>query len=125
MIGAVVFLNTRRPGSTLLPRIGVVLLACFGIVFAGLNLYGRTRLLNGYRNGKYAVVEGRIEHHSFTGKTECFDVRPVKFCRGTAQSAWPGAIVHDGQRVRIAYSDEPKPDPYPVILRIEIDRPRG
>jgi len=123
VIGAVILLLTRDLGPiTKIVRIGVALFACFCMVLAYLNLRGRRQLVDAYREGRYAVIEGRVEQHSFSGKTECFHVRAMGFCRGTVQSAWPGAIVHDGEPVRIVYSRAPKADAYPVILRIEAGR---
>lgn len=105
-------------------------------VFAAYYFHGRRHDLQAYRNGKYKVVEGPVEHYSLKGKTECFSVRGVEFCHGTANqvgwdpplrlgpSTWPVGLAGDGLPVRVAYFDELiEGSSLPRILRLEIVRP--
>jgi hypothetical protein len=97
------------------------LFACLWMVLLAYTLLNRRRYVQAYRNGKYGVVEGPVEHYSWKGKTECFSVRGVEFCRGTGnpdQLAWPVGLTREGLPVRIAYSEAV----HPKILRLDIGR---
>lgn len=121
LIATVILLLTRNMGpTTKIVRLLVFLYACLLMVLVGYNLRIRRHYVEAYRNGEYKVVEGRVEHYSWKGKTECFSVRAVVFCRGTGnpdQLAWPIGLTQEGSAVRIAYSDI---DSFPKILRLEI-----
>jgi hypothetical protein len=98
----------------------VILFVCLWVVLLAHNLRSRKRYVEAYQNGKYEVVEGPVEHYSWIGKTECFSVRSVEFCRGTGnpdQLAWPIGLTSERLPVRIAYSEM---DRFPKILRLEI-----
>jgi hypothetical protein len=100
----------------------VFLFVCLWVVLLAYNLLNRRRYVQAYEHGKYEVVEGPVEHYSCEGKTECFSVRGVEFCRGTGnpgQLAWPIGLTSEGLPVRIAYSEI---DQFPKILRLDIGR---
>jgi hypothetical protein len=100
----------------------VFLFACLWVVLLAYKPLDRRRYVQAYENGKYTVVEGPVEHYSWKGKTECFSVRGVEFCRGTGnpdQLAWPIGLTSERLPVRIAYSEM---NQFPKILRLEIGR---
>lgn len=100
----------------------MLLFACLWVVLVAYKLLDRRRYVQQYQNGRYAVVEGPVEYYSWKGKTECFGVRSVEFCRGTGnpdQLAWPIGLTREGLPVRIAYSEI---DQFPKILRLDIGR---
>ena len=100
----------------------VVLFACLWVILVAYKLRERRRYIQAYRDGKYTVVEGRAEHYSWKGKTECFRVRGVEFCRGTGnpeQLGWPIGLVSEGLPVRVTYSEM---NQFPKILRLDIGR---
>src|SRR5215472_7734433 len=100
----------------------VFLFLCLWVVLLVYNLRNRKRYVQAYQNGKYEVVEGPIEHYSWKGKTECFTVRGVEFCRGTGnpdQLAWPIGLTTERLPVRVAYCEI---EQFPKILRLEIGR---
>jgi len=107
---------------TKIVRCFVFLFACLWLVLVAYNLLNRRSYVQAYRNGKYTLVEGRVERYSWKGKTECFTVRGVEFCRGTGtpdQLAWRIGLTREGVPVRVAYSEV---DQYPKILRLDIGR---
>jgi hypothetical protein len=122
LIAAVILLLTRDLGFvTKVVRSAVFLYACLLVVLLAYNFRDRRRYVQAYQTGRYAVVEGRVEHYSRKGKTECFSVRGVEFCRGTGnpdQLAWPIGLTSEGLPVRIAYFA----GQFPRILRLDIGR---
>ena len=122
LFAAILLLLTRGLGCvTKIVRFFLFLFACLWVVLMGYNLRYHARLVQAYEAGKYAVVEGPVEEYSWKGKTECFRVREVKFCRGTGSPGllgWPIGLTREGLPVRVAYS----PGEYPKILRLEIAR---
>lgn len=99
----------------------VILFACLWMALVVYKLKDRGHYIEAYRSGKYAVVEGTVEHYSWKGKTECFDLRGVEFCRGTGnpeQLGWPIGLTREGLPVRVAYANEE----HRKILRLEIGR---
>lgn len=90
LIGTVILLLTRNLGSTTkLVRSFVFLYACLLVVLLAYNFRNRSRYVQAYRSGKYAVVEGPVERYSWN----VFSVHDLEFCRGTGnpdQLAWPG-----------------------------------
>jgi hypothetical protein len=121
LIGTVILLLTRDLGFiTKVVRSLVFLFASLVVVLLGYNFLNRRHYVQAYENGSYAVVEGPVEHCSWTGKTECFSVRAVEFCRGTGNPeklGWPIGLIQKGLPVRIAYSEI---DRFPKILRLDI-----
>lgn len=130
--GTIIFSQTRNLGPVTKVARGVVfLVACLWVVGAASYFLHRRYDVQAYRNGKYKVVEGPVEHYEWQGKHECFTVHGVKFCHGTANqvgrdpplrlgpSTWPVSLIREGLPVRIAYSDD-KPPQSPQILRLEI-----
>jgi len=131
LLGAIFYLGTRDSGFAKWVFMPFVLLfACIWLAATSYYFLGRRHDLRAYQNGKYKLVEGPVEHYSWKGKTECFSVRGVEFCHGTANivgwdpplrfgpSTWPVGFIHDGLPVRVAYSG----DPYLKILRLDISR---
>ena len=120
VIGTVILVLARDSGPfKRVARSFVFLFACVMVVLFCYNFVDRRRVMQAYETGKYTVVEGRVEHYSWSGKTECFGVRGVEFCRGTANRlGWPVGLTREGLPVRIAYSG----DEYPRILRLEVGR---
>jgi len=121
---AAIFLLLMRDSlsSTKVVRSLVVLFACLWVALVAYKLRERRRYIQAYRDGQYTVVEGRAEHYSWKGKTECFSVRGVEFCRGTGnpeQLAWPIGLVREGLPVRVTYSEIQQ---LPKILRLDIGR---
>jgi len=101
-------------------KAGAFLFACLWLTFVGYKLHDRKHFVQAYKVGKYAVVEGPVEHYSWIGKTECFTVRGIEFCRGTGnpeQLAWPIGLTKEGLPVRVAFSSDHK---FPKILRLEV-----
>jgi len=77
-----------------------------------------------YREGRYAVVEGTVEHFQpmpYEGHSEeCFSVKDDRFCysdytitAGFNQTASHGGPIREGLPIRIAYNNA-------LILRIDI-----
>src|ERR1700752_1942303 len=63
LLATVILLLTRNMGpTTKIVRILVFLYACLLMVLVGYNLRIRRHYVEAYRNGKYKVVEGRVEH---------------------------------------------------------------
>jgi hypothetical protein len=120
VIGTVILMASRGLGAiTILLRSFVVLLACVCLVLFAYNLRRRTDDVRAYESGKYKVVEGTVDHYSWRGKTECFGVGGLEFCRGTASRlGWPVGLTREGLAVRIAYLD----DGYLRIVRLEVGR---
>ena len=103
-------------------RWAVVLFGCLWAALVTYKLHERRRYIEAYRDGTYTVVEGRAEHYSWKGKTECFGVKGVEFCRGTGnpdQMSWPIGTVSEGLPVRVAYTEM---GGFPKILRLETGR---
>jgi len=131
LFAAIFFLDTRDLGCMKWFFRGFILFLVFvGVVFTAYYFLRRRNAIQAYTNGKYKIVEGPVEHYSWKAKHECFSVRGVEFCHGTANpigwdpplrlgpSTWPLGFLRDGLPVRIAYSD----DQYPKILRLDIGR---
>jgi hypothetical protein len=134
--GTVILSQTRNLGPTTKVGRGVVLFfACLWVAVASLYFFDRRHDIQGYRNGKYKVVERPVEHYEWQGKHECFTVRGVDFCHGTANqfgwvppfrlgpSSWPIGLTREGLPVRVAYSDDPIPlekNVFPLVLRLDI-----
>ena len=121
LLATIFLLDSRGWGFiTKVERSLLFLFACLWVVLVAYKLLDRRRYVQAYENGKYAVVEGPVEHYSWKGKTECFSVRGVEFCRGTGnpdQLAWPIGYTSERLPVRIAYSEM---DHFPKILRLEV-----
>ena len=120
LIGTVILMGSRGLGLiTTFFRSFVLFFVSLWLVLFSYNFLGRRHDVQAYENGRFAVVEGPVEHYSWKGKTECFSVRGVEFCRGTANRlGWPVGLAREGLPVRIAYRD----DEYRKILRLEIGR---
>lgn len=122
LFAAIFLLQTRNLGCvTKLVRTGVLLFACLWAVFTAYRFHDYGRYVQAYEHGTYNLIEGRVERYSWIGKTECFTVRGVEFCRGTGNAGllgWPIGLTREGLPVRIAYSD----DPFRKILRLEAGR---
>lgn len=121
LIGAVILLDTRRLGFvTKGVRYFMLLFACAVVILYSLHFLNHRRYVQAYQNGKYAVAEGPVDQYSWRGKSECFSVRGVRFCRGTADwpGLWPDGLLREGLPVRIVYAD----NQFPVILRLDIGR---
>jgi hypothetical protein len=128
VVAAILLLDSRGLGFPL-----VFLLALLWGVPAAYTFHARTHERQLYRNGKYKVVEGPVEHYSLEAKHECFSVRGVEFCHGTANqvgwvpplrlgpSTWPVGLfsTSEGLPVRVAYYDDGQ---YHVLLRLDIGR---
>jgi len=101
------------------------------VFFTAYYFVNQRHLIQAYQNGKYKAVEGPVEHYSWKGKHECFSVRGVDFCHGTANtvgwdlplrlglSTWPVGLLHNGLPARVAYYDH---DEFHTILRLDIGR---
>lgn len=125
LLGTVLFLLTRNLGPiTMVFRFLMLLFFCLCAVLDAYNVHERRHYLQAYENGKYAVVEGPVEDYSWRGRSECFSVRSVRFCRGTGNELdWPIGVTHDGVPVRVAYLHERIPleaSSFPKILRLEL-----
>lgn len=126
-----ILLTRELPFIRTVVRLSVFLFACLWVVFVAYTFRSRSRLARAYQSGKYKVVEGPVEHYSWTGKTECFSVRGVEFCHGTANqvgwdpplrlgpATWPVGITRESLPVRVAYCDE---DNFHILLRLEMGR---
>ena len=128
--GTVVLSQTRNLGpTTKFWRGAVFFFACLWGGAAAYFFLGRRHDLQLYRNGSYKVVEGPVEHYSWKGKTECFRVRGVEFCHGTANqvgwappfglgpASWPVSLTPEGRPVRVSYDDDHE---FHVLLRLEV-----
>lgn len=125
LIGTILFLLTRNLGSiTKAVRLLMLLFFCLWAVVIVYTFHERSHYVQVYQDGKYAVVEGPVEDYSWRGKSECFSVRGVKFCRGTGNAVdWPIGLTHNGIPVRVAYLQDKIPLEalsFPKILRLEI-----
>ena len=122
VFATIFFLLTRGLGLvTKVFRSLVLLFACLWLALVSYIVRDHNRYVQAYQKGRYALVEGTVEQYSWRGKTECFSVRRVKFCRGTAGPGllgWPIGLTREGLPVRIAYSD----GEYPKILRLQVGR---
>lgn len=123
LIGAVNLLLTRNLGfTTKIVKVFAFLFACLWAAVVAYKLLDRSHYVQAYRNGEFAVVEGPVEHYSWKGKTECFRIRGLEFCRGTGNPdplAWPIGLTREGLPVRVAYSEMHN---FPKVLRLEIGR---
>ena len=133
LFGAIFFLLTRGVSDSFskLVRYFMLLFACLWVIVVVYHVRNRRHYVQAYQNGKYSLVEGPVEHYSWKGKTECFSLRGVEFCHGTANqvgwqpplrlgpSSWPVGLIRQGLPVRVAYSDD-QPPQSPLILRLEI-----
>jgi hypothetical protein len=131
LFGTIFYLGTRDSEfiSKVFFRCFMLLFALLWVVFTSYYFLEQRHYVQAYQNGKYKVVEGPVEHYSWTGKHECFSVRGVEFCHGTANqvgwdplfrlgpSTWPVSLTREGRPVRVAYSFDHK---FPMILRLEI-----
>lgn len=127
LLGTVLFLLTRNLGPiTVAFRFLMFLFFSLVAVLDAYNFHERRHYVQAYENGKYAVVEGRVEDYSWRGRSECFRVSGVRFCRGTGNEVdWPIGVTLDGVPVRVAYLHEKIPlesSSFPKILRLEIGR---
>ena len=134
--GTIILSETRNLGPITKVARGVVLFfACVWVAVASFYFLERKHDIQAYRNGKYKVAEGPVEHYEWQGKHECFTVRGVDFCHGTANqfgwdppfrlgtSSWPVGVIREGLSVRVAYSDDPVPfekNSFPLVLRLDI-----
>jgi hypothetical protein len=122
VFAAIFLLGSRGLGCvTKIVRCLVLSFACLWVAIIGYNFRYHRRLVQAYGAGKYAVVEGIVEQYSWRGKTECFRVRGVNFCRGTASPGllgWPIGLTREGLPLRVAYA----PGEYPKILRLDVGR---
>lgn len=130
LFATIFFLGTRDADfvTKLFFRGFILLLIGVCVFFAVLYFVGLKHDLQAYRNGKYKVVEGPVERYSWVAKHECFTVRGVEFCHGTANqvgwdpplrlgpSSWPVSLTPEGRPVRVAYSG----DQYPRIFRLDV-----
>lgn len=113
----------------------ILFFTCLFVVPSAYSLFDLRHSIQRYRDGKYKVVEGPVEHYSWRGKTECFTVNGVQFCHGTANqvgwkpplglgpSSWAVGILQDGLLVRVAYSDDPvafEEKAFPFIFRLDV-----
>ena len=108
----------------------ILLLSCVLVFFAAYYFVNQKHYVQAYRDGKYKAVEGPVEHYSRVGKHECFSLRGVEFCHGTANIAgwypplrvgpttWPIGLMGEDLPVRVVYTDEQ----YPKILRLDVGR---
>jgi hypothetical protein len=130
LFAVIFFLGTRDNPAAIkwFFRGFILLFPCVLSVFAAYYFVDQRRYVQAYQQGNYAVVEGPVEHYSWIGKHECFTVRDVEFCHGTANivgweplfrfapSTWPVGLAHEGLLVRVAYS----PGEYPKMLRLDV-----
>lgn len=132
LFGTISFLLTRNSSRDKRLFMSLILFFyCVWFAAAAYYLLNRKHEIEAYRNGKYKVVEGSVDHYSWTGKTECFTVHSIVFCHGTADLAgwdppwrlgtatWPIGLAREGSRVRVTYVD--RVDSH-SILRLEIGR---
>jgi len=132
LIGTIIVLDTRNLGPiTKFIRYVMLFFACLWLAFVAYYFFDRRHYVQAYQNGKYSLVEGPVEHYSWKGKTECFSLRDLEFCHGTANqfgwdppfrlgsSTWPVGLIREGVPVRVAYLDN-QPPQSPHILRLEI-----
>src|SRR5262249_13723803 len=85
LFGAIFFLGTRDLGCVKwLFRSFILLFVCVWVVFTAYQFRHRRHDIQAYESGRDTVVEGLVEHYSWKGKHECFSVRGVQFCHGTA-----------------------------------------
>ena len=129
LIATIILLLTQGLSFiTMIVRFVVFLFACLWIILASYPIRYRSRMVQAYRNGNYAVIEGRVEHYSWKGKTECFSVHGVRFCRGTGNPVlrWPIGFLREDLPVRIAYFDDKtggeisEASLFPRILRLDV-----
>ncbi|HTV49017.1 MAG TPA: hypothetical protein VMG59_11300 [Phycisphaerae bacterium] len=128
LIGTILVWNGRRKKTETTKK----LVGYFILLFASLwvfcafvlTFFEYRQCINAYRNGNYAVVEGRVENfhpmpyegHSdetFTVGNESFSYSDYDIQPGFNQAASHGGPIRDGLQVRIAYYDG-------QILRLEI-----
>lgn len=131
LFAAILFLLTRGDSDffSKLVRYFMLLFACLWVIVVLYHVRNRKHYVQAYQDGKYSLVEGPVEHYSWVGKHECFSVRGVEFCHGTANlvgwnppfrlgpSTWPVGLTHEGLPVRVAYSED---DGFHTILRLDI-----
>jgi uncharacterized SAM-binding protein YcdF (DUF218 family) len=132
LFGAIFLLLARNSGFVRWFFMSFILL--FACVWAATTSYyfrRRTHDIQTYQSRQYKAIEGPVEHYSWNGKHECFSVRGVEFCHGTANtvgwdpplrlapSTWPVGLLREGLTVRVAYSSDQS---YPRVLRLDIAR---
>lgn len=130
VVGLIIFLDTRGLGPIVkVERYVILFFVCLWGGPASYYFLNQRREVQTYRNGNYKVVEGRVEHYSWVGKHECFTVRGVEFCHGTANqvgwdppfrlgpSSWPVGVIFERQPVRVAYHDQ---GDFHIMLRLEV-----
>lgn len=125
-----ILLTNDTPILRTVVKVCVFLFACLWAAFVAYTFHHRHLAVKAYQDGEYKVVEGTVHHYSWNGKHECFSVRAIEFCHGTANAigwdpplrfgptTWPVGSMRDGSPVRVAYSQ----GEYPRILRLEIAR---
>jgi hypothetical protein len=134
--GTVMLSQSRNLGPSIKFARGVVLFfACLWVAAASLYFLNRRHDVEAYRNGSYKIAEGPVEHYQWQGKHECFTVRSIDFCHGTANpfgwvppfrlgpASWPVGLTREGLAVRVAYSDDPVPlekSAFPLVLRLDV-----
>lgn len=132
LIFTIILLGSRGLGCIrFVYRSFALLFACLWLVFTVCSVLSQKKDIEAFQKGGYAVVEGPVEHYSWSGKTECFSVRGVEFCHGTANqvgwdppfrlgpATWPVGVAFEGLPVRVAYS---RHDGFSTILRLEVGR---
>jgi hypothetical protein len=130
----IIVLDTRHRGFP--ARYPLILfLACLFVVPPAYSFFDLRHSVQKYRDGKYKVVEGPVEHYVWQGRHECFTVRGIELCHGTGNifgwdppfrlgpSTWPVGLTREGLPVRVAYSDDPLPfeeKAFPFIFRLDV-----